>query len=70
MGGPPNTTKTGVFFMQSPIRNLKKLLETYQELLVTNQSTIKLPQVNGRLKVWQTNPGLQKVSSKLAGTIR
>ncbi len=55
--------------MQSAIRNLKKLLEIYQELLVTDQSTIKLPQVTDRLKVWQTNPGLQKLSLKLAGAI-
>jgi hypothetical protein len=53
-----------------PNRNLKKLLEIYQELLMTNQSTIKLSQVTDRLKVWQTNPGLQKLSSKLAGATR
>ena len=49
-----------------PIKNLKKLLEIYHELLAINQSAIKSLQVIGRLKVWEGNKGLQKVSVKLS----
>lgn len=52
-----------------PIKNLKKLLEIYQELLTTNNSAIKSPQVIDRLKVWEGNKGLQKLSVKLANKI-
>ncbi len=48
-----------------PIKNLKKLLEIYNELLSINKSSIQLQEVTSRLKIWESNAGLQKLTSKL-----
>jgi len=44
-----------------PIKNLKKLLEIYLELLASNNSGITEPKIILRLNVWKTTTGLQKI---------
>ena len=44
----------------APVKNLKKLLEIYRELLVVNQSGVGSTAVEARLKVWQGTTVLKK----------
>jgi hypothetical protein len=48
-----------------PVRNLKKLLEIYRELLMMNKSVIELTEVVEKLEVWKETTGLQKIISPM-----
>jgi len=50
-----------------PIKNLKKLLEIYGELVAINNSTVELPGIIERLKIWGETAGLRKIVESLAG---
>ncbi len=50
---------------EEPVKNLKKLLEIYQELLVANQSQVGNEQVRRLLAVWSGNAGVGKVAKAL-----
>jgi hypothetical protein len=44
-----------------PVKNLKKLLEIYSELLATNNTSIANPSVLERMQVWKANASLKKL---------
>lgn len=48
-----------------PIKNLKKLLEIYQEVTAINHSSVISPGVINRLKAWEKNAGLRKIAGTL-----
>lgn len=49
----------------TPIKNLKKLLEIYAELLAMNNAIVTDSAIMERLQVWKGNAGLSKVAGKM-----
>lgn len=50
---------------EAPIKNLKKLLEIYAELIAMNNSESHPSEVMARLKIWEETPGLKKTIGKI-----
>jgi hypothetical protein len=53
------------FLPDTPIKNLKKLLEVYRELLALCSGAVALPGVESKLKIWGEHPGLQKLITQI-----
>jgi Family of unknown function (DUF6493) len=51
----------------TPVKNLKALLEVYVELLAANNTTPANTIISQRLHAWAQNSGLQKLVKKLTG---
>jgi len=52
-------------FEAAPVKDLKKLLEIYNEVLLLNNSQITDPQVTTLLLGWKTNATLKKITERL-----
>lgn len=52
-------------FTEKPVKDLKKLLEVYGEVLALNDSTIRHPMVIQLLQAWQGNSSLKKTAQQL-----
>jgi len=52
-----------------PVRNLKKLLEIYGELLHTNKMSISNTAVAGKIKIWSNNTTLKKAAGQLLAAL-
>ncbi|MES2777617.1 MAG: DUF6493 family protein [Bacteroidota bacterium] len=48
-----------------PIKNLKKLLELYRELLIINEASLASLEIQNRLKAWEKNAGLRNLVGQL-----
>jgi Family of unknown function (DUF6493) len=53
------------YFEATPVKDLKKLLEIYSEVLSQNDSRITHPQVASLLSAWQSNSTLKKIATRL-----
>jgi hypothetical protein len=54
----------------SPITNLKKLLEIFQEVISVNKTSISDPKLIAQLEAWQASASLSKVVKGLKGKIK
>jgi hypothetical protein len=56
-------------FEPAPVKDLKKLLEIYSEVLSLNDSRISSPQIAALLPAWMANSTLKKVAARLQSLV-